>query len=205
MTDRVATARPLILASGSSARRRLLQQAGVEHEVHVPTVEESAIKQAARHRGASAKDCAYALAVAKARAISDTLADAHVIAADQLLVLDDEWFDKPADLHDARAQLRGLSGRTHHLVTAAVCRVGGSIVWSHVSAPTVTMRTLSDALIDEAIRIEGSALLSCVGAYRIEGFGARLFSSIDGDIFTIQGLPLLPLLGHLIDAGLVPG
>lgn len=198
-------ARLLVLASGSPARSRLLEQAGVPHEVRVPAVDESAIKQAARHLGAPAKDCAYALAVAKARAISDTLPDAYVIAADQLLVLADQWLDKPADLQEARAQLRSLRGRTHHLVTAAVCRVGSSIVWSHVSAPALTMRTLSDALIDEAIRIEGSALLSCVGAYRIEGFGARLFSSIEGDIFTIQGLPLLPLLGHLIDAGLLPG
>jgi len=122
---------------------------------------------------------------------------ALVIGADQILVLGKKWFDKPENMRAARAQLLALRGQTHVLETAAVCQRGDVCVWRHVSRPQLTMRAFSEKFLDEYLAREGKAVLSSVGAYRLEGMGVQLFERIEGDHFAILGLPLLPLLAYL--------
>jgi septum formation protein len=114
-----------------------------------------------------------------------------------LLVCGEKWFDKPADLAAAQASLQQLSGQTHLLPTAVCVYRGGAMIWHHIATPSLTMRTLSPAFIADYLAAEGEEVLSSVGAYRLEALGAQLFTHIDGDFFTILGLPLLPLLGFL--------
>ena len=192
---------PLILASQSAARLAMLRAAGVAVEARPAHVDEAAIKQAARADGASAADAALLLAELKAARIAPSAPDALVIAADQLLVCGDRWFDKPPDAAAARADLLGLRGRTHELVTSVVCQRGRARLWVHVARPRLTMRAFSEAFLDAYLAAEGDALTGFVGGYRIEGAGAQLFDRIEGDYFSILGLPLLPLLGFLRQHG----
>jgi len=141
----------------------------------------------------------------KAQRISGKFPAARVIGADQLLVCGDDWFDKPKDLAAAAADLSRLAGRTHHLHTAVCVYRGGAMVWHHVATPNLTMRSLSPGFIAEYLAAEGDDLCGCVGAYRLEVLGSQLFNRIDGDFFTILGLPLLPLLGYLRQAGVLLG
>jgi septum formation protein len=195
----------LILASASPARLQMLRQAGLEVEAIPAYVDEAAVKAAARADGWEASELALALAELKAQRISGKFPAAHVIGADQLLVCDDDWFDKPKDLAAAAADLSRLSGRIHHLPTAVCVYRGGAMVWHHVATPSLTMRSLSPGFIAEYLATEGDALCGCVGAYRLEVLGSQLFNRIDGDFFTILGLPLLPLLGYLRQAGILLG
>jgi septum formation protein len=191
----------IVLASASAARRALLDQAGIRAEIRPAAVDEHHIRVAMRAEGTSARDCALLLAQTKAARVSVTDSDDLVIGADQILDLDGRWFDKPADVDTAKDQIRALRGRTHTLQTAAVCYRGGRQIWSHVEAPRLIMRNVSeDFLADYATR-EGEALLGSVGAYRLEGLGAQLFERVDGDLFSVLGLPLLPLLGFLRQHG----
>jgi septum formation protein len=193
--------RGLVLASASAARARLLREAGVEFTIDPADIDEGAVKSARRREGASALECAAALAVAKAQAVTGRHPDTLVIGADQILALDGEWFDKPADLTAAGQQLAVLRGRTHVLATSVcVCR-GGSVQWRAVSAPRLTMRDFGDQFLDAYLAAEGEVVLSSVGGYRLEGRGAQLFAAIDGDHFAIQGLPLIELLGYLRSVG----
>ena len=192
---------PLILASQSSARAALLAAAGLTFEARPARVDEAAIKQACRAEGLDAADAALTLAGLKAKRIRDP--DALVIGADQLLVCREAWFDKPADLGEARAHLRTLRGQEHRLVTATVCMRGGQEVWRRVAEPRLRMRRLSDAFLEEYLAAEGDAVLGCVGAYRLEGMGVHLFDRIDGEHSAILGLPMLPLLGFLRQHGLI--
>jgi septum formation protein len=198
-----AAAPALILASGSSARRAVLEGAGLRFETRVAGVDEAAIKEAAQAEGIPAQDAALMLADAKAARVAAKAPEALVIGADQLLVCDGVWFDKPPDMTAARGHLQRLRGRRHELVTAMVCHRGGQRIWQHVAKPRLTMRDFSDAFLEAYLAAEGEALLSSVGAYRLEGHGAQLFDRIEGDQPAILGLPLLPLLGFLRQHGVL--
>ena len=137
------------------------------------------------------------LADMKAQRVSVRHRNAVVIGADQILVCEHEWFEKPADLPAARQQLTALRGRTHVLATAVLCFVGGQRVWQHLAQPRLGMRMFSDAFLDAYLGHEGDRVLTSVGGYRLEGMGIHLFERIEGDHSTILGLPLLPLLGFL--------
>lgn len=193
----------LILASASKARRAVLEGAGLHFETRVAGVDEAAIKEAAQAEGISPEEAALILADAKAERVARTAPDALVIGADQLLVCDGAWFDKPPDMAAARAHLLRLRARRHELVTALVCHRGGQRIWQHVAKPRLTMRDFSDAFLDVYLATEGEALLSSVGAYRLEGHGAQLFDRIEGDQPAILGMPLLPLLGFLRQYGVL--
>jgi septum formation protein len=193
----------LILASASTARAALLRAAGVEFAAIPAAIDESAIKTQFRDAGGDALACAMALAESKARKIAAQYPEAIVIGADQILVADGEWLDKPANLTAAAAQLRGLRGRTHTLATAACAVQGDTVLWQATTSPKLTMRRFGEAFLALYIGVEGEAVLGSVGAYRIEGQGAQLFERIEGDHFSILGLPLLELLGFLRGRGLL--
>lgn len=196
-----ALAPPLVLASQSMARAALLTAAGLRFEARPARIDEGAVKQACRAEGADAGETALTLAAMKARRIRD--AEPLVIGADQILICGETWFDKPADLDAARAQLVALRGQTHRLVTAVVCMRGGQEVWRHVTEPRLRMRGFSDAFLEDYLATEGDAILACVGAYRLEGLGVHLFDDIQGEHSATLGLPLVPLLGFLRQHGAV--
>ena len=198
-----AAAPALILASASTARRAVLEGAGLRFETRVAGVDEAAIKEAAQAEGIPAQDAALMLADAKAARVAPQAPDALVIGADQLLVCEGAWFDKPTDMAAARGHLQRLRARQHELVTALVCHRGGQRIWQHVEKPRLTMRNFSDAFLEAYLAAEGEALLSSVGAYRLEGHGVQLFDRIEGDQPAILGLPLLPLLGFLRQHGVL--
>jgi septum formation protein len=187
----------LILASASVSRQALLTAAGLAFESIAARADEDAVKQAARAEDAGADETALLLASLKAERIARTRPDALVIGADQILVCDGVWFDKPADLAEAGEHLRRLRGRRHQLVTAVVCQRGDRPVWQHVATPVLTMRGFSDAFLAAYLTAEGNGLLSSVGAYRLEGLGVHLFDRIEGEHSAILGLPLLALFGFL--------
>lgn len=190
------------LASGSAARRVMLLNAGVPIEVAVSDLDETRYKTAARANHDSAEMLALSLATAKALRVSATRSTI-VIGADQVLACDDIWYEKPRNLEEARAHLQTLRRRTHRLATGVACAWEGKLVWHHVESPSLTMRDLSDAFIDDYIEAEGAPLLTTVGAYFFEGKGAQLFETVTGSHFTILGLPLLPLLGFLRQSGVL--
>jgi septum formation protein len=186
----------ITLASGSASRRALLAGAGVEAASVKPNVDEDSAKAAMRAEGMSVRDQAMQLAELKAVKVSNRT-EGLVIGGDQMLSLEREAFDKPVDLEAARDHLRKLSGKSHTLETAIVICENGTPVWRHLARPKLTMRPLSDAFIDAYVDRVGEPLLSTVGAYQLEGLGAQLFNQIEGDYFSILGLPLLPLLDYL--------
>ena len=192
---------PLLLASGSATRRGLLAASGLRFTVQPAAVDEAALKAALQAQGAEPAQAALHLAEAKARQVADP--DALVIGADQLLVCEGTWFDKPADLAAARAQLLHLRGKAHDLPTAVTCWRSGACVWQHVARPRLAMRPFSDAFLDAYLAAEGEAVLSSVGAYRLEGLGQHLFEQVEGEHAAILGLPMLPLLAFFRDIGVV--
>jgi len=195
---------PVVLASASAIRATLLRQAGIPVEIAPAHIDESALKHAMRAERASAADCAAALAALKAQRVSSRHAGALVIGADQMLECDDVWFDKPADRAQAAATLRALRGKTHELLAAVTVMRDGAQLWQHVGHARLTMRSFSDDFVEAYLDALGAAALQSVGAYQLEGLGVQLFSHIDGDHFTILGLPLLPLLDFLRQHGVVP-
>ncbi len=193
----------LILASGSATRRRLLEAAGLTFQVSPPIVDEAALKNALKADEVAADDAAIALAELKAQTVALRSApDALVLGADQLLTCAGAWFDKPGSLDEARAQLEALAGQTHDLRTAAVIFKGRERIWHHIEVARLTMRALDAAEIDRYLSATGPDIMHSVGAYQIEGRGIQLMQAIKGDHFTIQGLPLLPLLHFLRHHGL---
>lgn len=189
--------RPAVtLASGSSSRRALLAAAGVAADAVSPNVDEEAYRTAMRADGLPVRDQAMQLAEMKALRVSQSRTGL-VIGGDQMLALGDEAFDKPRDLAEAKRHLERLSGKSHTLETAIVVCEDGRPVWRHLARPKLTMRTLSPEFIEDYTARCGSALLTAVGAYQLEGLGAQLFTRIEGDYFSILGLPLLPLLDYL--------
>ena len=190
------------LASGSSSRRALLANAGVIADAVKPNIDEAPIRDRMRADRISIRDQAMELAELKALKVSQGR-EGLVIGGDQMLALGDTAFDKPADLAGARAHLEALSGQSHRLETAIAVAENGQIVWKHLARPKLTMRALSEAFITSYIDQCGEALLQTVGAYQLESLGSQLFSEIEGDYFSILGLPLLPLLDYLRVRGML--
>ena len=195
----VDTRRPIILASESSARRAMLVQAGVEFSVQPAQIDEEAVRDALLRRDPPAKpaEIAQALAQDKAEAVSVKNSGALVIGSDQILNLGPLIVAKSTDLEMARATLLQLRGRTHQLHSAISIAIDGQAVCGCVDKVNLTMRQFSDVFLDQYLEIEGEGLLAAVGAYKLEGRGLQLFEKIDGDYFTILGMPLLPLLAAL--------
>jgi septum formation protein len=187
----------LILASASKARQTLLHQAGVKFRTQVSQLDEASFKASLKAEDATAQMAAEALGELKARKVAQQIPESLVIGADQILSINDIWFDKPVDLEHARAHLAALSGKTHFLHTSVSVLRGEQVLWHHNETCEMTMRDLSADFIDAYLAQEGEEVLYSVGAYRLEGLGAQLFSKIYGDFFTILGLPLLPLLEFL--------
>ncbi|WP_374440040.1 nucleoside triphosphate pyrophosphatase [Stella sp.] len=181
----------------------LLEAAGVAFEIVSSAVDEEEIKRSLRGAGADAASAADALALAKARRVSQRYPGALVVGADQILECGGQWFDKPADMDHARAHLVALRGRTHVLATGVCVVRDGERLWHERARPALTMREFSDRFLDHYLALEGTAVLSSVGAYRLEGPGAQLFAAIAGDHFSILGLPLLPLLDFLRQHGVL--
>lgn len=193
----------LVLASASVTRADMLRRAGLTCAIDPAHVDEDEVKRALRTSGARAGDLAEALAELKARKISSRHGGALVIGADQVLECQGKWFDKPADRAAARAQLLELRGKTHELVSSVCVLRDGARLWRHTGRARLTVRPFSEAFLDDYLDRVGSAVLQSVGAYQLEGMGAQLFSRIDGDYFTILGLPLLPLLDFLRKSAVV--
>ena len=192
----------VILASGSASRRALLANAGVGAEAVRPNVDEEAAKASLRADGLGVRDQAMALAELKAMRVSAGR-PGLVIGGDQMLAVGDQAFDKPADMAGARETLRKLSGKTHTLETALVVCENGAPVWRHLARPRLTMRPLGEGFIGAYLEQCGEAVLSSVGAYQLESLGSQLFTQIEGDYFSILGLPLLPLLDYLRTRGVL--
>ncbi|KGF69911.1 septum formation inhibitor Maf [Hoeflea sp. BAL378] len=193
----------LVLASASPFRKALLSNAGLSFDVEPANIDERAVEQTLD--GMDAEDIALILAEAKAQNVSARTPGALVIGSDQTLSLDGEVLHKPADMEEARRRLLALSGRTHALNSAVVLARDGETLWRHVSIARLTMRDLDPGFIGRHLSNVGDAALSSVGAYQLEGEGIQLFDRVEGDYFTIVGLPLLPLLAELRALGAIDG
>lgn len=195
----------IILASASGARRTMLEAAGVALAVDVAAVDEDAVKQSLALETRSPMRVAETLAELKAVRVSARHPGQLVIGADQMLDYDGRWFDKPRTLAEAREQLLTLRHRTHRLTSSVVAVRDGRRLWYHTEHALLAMRNFSEAFLDRYLEQVGAAALSSVGAYQLEGLGAQLFLKVDGDFFTVLGLPLLPLLDFLRENGeLIP-
>ena len=195
------TGERLILASKSAARRAMLENAGVPFAVQVADVDEDAVK--AVHDPADAAGLAVELARVKALAVSRHDADAWVLGADQTLAFEGGLISKAKGLDEARARLSSMRGKAHHLHSGAALAHNGQIVWSGVDTAAMQVRAFSDAFLDAYLAREGEGLLSSVGSYKLEGMGSQLFDRIDGDYFTVLGMPLWPVLAELRRAGVL--
>lgn len=191
----------VVLASTSKTRQDMLSNAGVAFTTAKPDVDEAELKRA--NANWSPRQTAQELALRKALAVSRTRPGALVVGADQTLSYAGNIFDKPATLQHARQQLQTLRGQSHYLISSVCCVRNGVQVWSHCAEAKLAMRQFSSEFLDDYLSILGDDSLTSVGAYKIEGLGAQLFDTIDGDHFTILGLPLLPLLGFLRSEGLL--
>lgn len=194
-----------ILASGSQIRARLLQNAAVPVEVIKPRVDEDSVKAALLAEGASPRDIADALAELKARKVSDKNPGALVLGCDQVLDLGGALLSKPASRDDALSQLQALRGQRHQLLSAAVICEDGRPIWRHVGVVRMQMRDVSDAYLAGYLDRNWPDVADSVGAYKLEQEGVRLFSRIEGDYFTVLGLPLLELLAYLTLRGELDG
>ena len=191
---------PIVLASSSAIRRAMLEAAGVEFEVAAPQIDEAALKAEAL----LIDDLASDLAQAKALSVSEGRLDDWVIGSDSVVSVQGRLFDKPADRDQATEHLRFFSGKTIQLTSAAALARRGAVDWTHAQTAALEVRPLSDQFIAGYLDREWPAVSYCVGVFRIEGPGVQLFSSIEGDHFTILGMPLIPLLEALRERGMMP-
>ena len=191
----------LILASKSAARRAMLEGAGVPFSVQVADVDEDALK--ATYDPADAAGLAIELARVKALAVSRHDPEAWVLGADQTLAFAGGLVSKSPSLIAARTQLAAMRGRSHQLHSGAALARDGQVVWVGADTATMRMRDFSDAFLDAYLAAEGEALMGSVGSYRLEGMGSQLFEAVDGDYFTVLGLPLWPVLAELRRAGVL--
>jgi septum formation protein len=192
----------IILGSGSRTRATMLTAAGIPFTVIKPPVDEDEIKRGLRAENFSPRQQADALAEVKAVRVSQKNRG-FVIGADQMLVLGNDVFDKPVDREDARGTLMALRGKTHELITAQVIAKDGAPIWRQIKAAKLQVRNFSDAFMEHYLDALGDRAFDSVGAYQIEGLGAQIFSRIDGDVFTIQGMSLLEILAFLREHGCV--
>ncbi len=188
-------ASPLILASGSAVRATLMRNAGLAFTVQDSRLDEDTVKQ--NFAGGDTDALACRLAEEKALAVSRAEAGSLVVGADQILSCDGSRFDKPRDMAEARANLQRFRARTHILHSGVVLALDGEIVWRHSAQAHLTMREFSDGFLDWYLDKLGEKVRTSVGCYQLEGPGIQLFDKIEGDYFTILGLPMLPLLGEL--------
>lgn len=195
----------LILASSSPFRRILMENAGLSFEAHPAKLDERAVEAPLEQEGATPDAIALVLAKAKAKEVSDRFPGAMVIGSDQTMSLGHRTFHKPKNINDAADHLMALSGNTHRLNSAVAISYDGDIIWEHVSHAELTMRVLTDDFVARHLKRVGDRALGSVGAYQLEGEGLQLFSKIDGDYFTILGLPMLPLLDKLRELGAIDG
>jgi len=195
----------LVLASGSATRRRLLEHAGLTVTVSPARIDEAAIKAALLAEAASPRDIADMLAETKARKISPRHPGALVLGCDQVLAHDGTCLSKPETPDDACAQLARLRGGQHRLLSAAVLYWDGEPLWRHVGTVRLTMRDASDGYIDSYVARNWDSIRHSVGAYKLEEEGVRLFTRIEGDYFTVLGLPLLEVLSYLTLRGDIDG
>ncbi|MEJ8310676.1 Maf-like protein [Agrobacterium larrymoorei] len=195
----------LILASASASRQMLMRNAGLRFSSIPAAIDERAIDARLEAAGATPETIALELAKAKAVAVSRLYPDDYVIGSDQTMSLGNRIYHKAKDMAEAHANLLSLSGKTHRLNCGIAIAKNGEIVWEAVSLAQMTMRDLSPGYISRYLERAGSQVLSSVGAYQLEGEGIQLFTSIDGDYFTILGLPLLPLLIQMRELGLIDG
>ena len=179
----------------------MLTDAGVPFSVQIADVDEDAVKST--HDPADPVGLAVELARVKALAVSRRDPDAWVLGADQTLAFDGGLVSKAGSLAAARVRLASMRGRVHHLHSGAALARNGQIVWSGVDTATMRVRDFSDGFLDAYLTAEGEGLLACVGSYRLEGMGSQLFESIEGDYFTVLGLPLWPVLAELRRAGVL--
>lgn len=193
----------ILLASGSVIRAQLLRNAGVPFEVRPARVDEEMAKQALLAEGARPRDIADALAEMKAARTSAKHPGALVLGCDQVLDHGGTLMSKPQDMEEARTQLRALRGQRHQLLSACVIYEDGRPVWRHVGVVRLAMRAFSDAYLDGYLERNWDSIRHSVGGYKLEEEGVRLFSSIQGDYFTVLGLPLLEVLNYLTTRGVL--
>ena len=195
----------MILASQSPFRAKILVDAGIAFCTEAARIDERSLEAPLLNSGVTPESVAEILAEAKAVEVSERFPQSWVLGCDQTLSLGDELFHKPANMEEARRHLLKLSGRTHELNSALVLARAGAVAWRHVSVARLTMRDLSPAFIGRHLAGVGDKALKSVGAYQYEGEGIQLFDRIEGDYFTIIGLPLLPLLKELRSRGEIDG
>ena len=193
----------LVLASASPFRRQLMDNAGLIYRAEAARIDERAIEAPLEQAGASPDQVAVALATAKARDVASRHPGALVIGSDQTLSLGARVYHKPGSMAEAAEHLRSFSGKTHQLNSAISLVRDGEVMWEHVSHARLTVRALSDSFIESHLARVGDRALSSVGAYQLEGEGIQLFEAIEGDYFTILGLPMLPLLNELRMLGVI--
>lgn len=193
-----------ILASKSGIRSQLLRNAGIKFSAESARIDEEAIKLSMIHENAHPRDVADALAETKARKVAARNPDALVLGCDQVLSAQGRLFSKPANQQDAVSQLKKLRGSTHHLYSAAVLYEEAKPVWRHIGQVRLTMRNASDDYIEDYVHRNWESIRHSVGAYKLEEEGVRFFSRIDGDYFTVLGMPLLELLSYLTLRGTLP-
>ena len=187
----------LVLASGSGIRRQMLENAGVSFEVSLPRVDEDAVRQSLLPEAASPRDIADALAELKARKVSTRMPGALVLGCDQVLSFDGQIMAKPSSRADAEQQLRQLRGARHQLLSAAVIYEDGQPLWRFVGTVRLQMRDFSDSFLTAYLDRNWPDISNSVGGYKLESEGVRLFTRVDGDYFTVLGMPLLEILSYL--------
>ena len=187
----------LILASKSVSRAELLKNSCIPFISIPANIQESQIKDQCKKQNKTVEETTLILSDTKAKKISLLYPESLILAADQILEFNSQWFDKPLNLKEVKQRLKLLRGKSHRLVNGVVCFRGGQKVWSYNSNVKLWMRDFTDNFLDFYIKREGLLLLNSVGAYRIESLGAQLFTRISGDYYSILGLPILPLYTYL--------